>query len=61
VNTRRPWVLAVRGLFTILAVILVVLASATVDVPSEVSLPLVVLAAVVFRSLRNRRRRAAAP
>lgn len=45
---------AAAGLFTVVALIVFVLAGATVGVPSEVSLPLIVLAALVFRSFKNR-------
>lgn len=58
-STDKPWVVAVVGLFTIFAVIVSVLGAANVGVPSEVSLPLIVLAAIGFRSFKNRRRRAA--
>jgi hypothetical protein len=57
VSTRKPWVVAVGVLFLVFAVVLFVLASAAVDVPSEVSLPLIVLAAIAFRMFRNRRGR----
>jgi hypothetical protein len=60
VGARKPWVLAVVGLFTTFVVILFVLASAAIDIPSEVSLPLIVLAAVLLRSFKNRRERHAA-
>jgi len=59
VGTRKPWVVAVVAVSTVLAVIVFVLAAATVGVPSEVSLPLIVLAAIAFRSLRKTRTRAA--
>ena len=55
--THNPWILAVLGLFIIVAVIIFVLAAATVGVPSETSLPLIVLAAIAFRSFKNRRGR----
>jgi hypothetical protein len=45
---------AVVGLVTVVALIVFVLASATVDVPSEVSLPLILLATLAFRSFKNR-------
>jgi hypothetical protein len=59
VRTRKPWVVAVAVLVTVFAVIVFVLASATVGVPSETSLPLLVLAAIAFRSVKNRRARVA--
>src|SRR3954471_12662339 len=59
VRTRKPWVVAIVVLFTVFAVIVFVLASATVGVPSEISLPLLVLAAIAFRSVKNRRARVA--
>ena len=59
VRTRKPWVVAVVVLFTVFALIVFVLASATVGVPSEISLPLLVLAAIAFRSVKNRRARVA--
>jgi len=59
VHTRKPWVVAVVVLFTILALVVFVLASATVGVPSEISLPLLVLAAIAFRSIKSRRARVA--
>jgi len=54
VRTRNPWVLAVAGVFTVVALIVFVLASAAVGVPSEVSVPLIVLAALAYRSFKNR-------
>ena len=59
VRTRKPWVIAVVALFTVFALIVFVLASASVGVPSETSLPLIVLAAIAFRAFRNRRGRVA--
>jgi len=59
VHTRKPWVVAVVVLFTVVALTVFVLASATVGVPSEISLPLLVLAAIAFRSVKNRRARRA--
>jgi len=59
VRTHKPWVVAIVLLFTVFAVIVFVLASATVGVPSEISLPLLVLAAIAFRSVKNRRARVA--
>lgn len=58
-STRKPWVVAALGLFTVLALIVFVLAAATVGIPSEVSLPLIVLAAIAFRSFHKRRQRIA--
>jgi hypothetical protein len=59
VNTRKPWVVAVVGVFTVFTVIVFVLASANVGIPSEISLPLIVLAAIAFRSFKNRCRHVA--
>jgi len=56
VDTRNPWVVAGVGSFIVVALVVFVLLSAAVDVPSEISLPLIVLAALAIRSFRNRRR-----
>jgi hypothetical protein len=55
VSTRKPWVVAVVGLFTVVAVIAFVLASAMIGVPSETSVPLLILLAFIsLGSFRNR-------
>src|SRR5262245_39901274 len=48
--------MAAIGFFTVVALIAVVLVSAAVDVPSELVLPMIVLAALAFRSLKHPRR-----
>jgi len=55
VSTRKPWDVAIVVLLVVFAVVVFVLLSAAVGVPSEISLPLLVLAAIAFRAFRNRR------
>jgi hypothetical protein len=57
VSERDPWVVAGVVLLTIVAVIVFVLAAAMAGVPSEISVPLIVLAAFAVRTFRKRRQR----
>lgn len=54
-RTRNPWVVAVAGLLTVVGVVILVLTSATLGVPSEISVPLMLAAIVTFRWFKNRR------
>jgi hypothetical protein len=58
-SARKPWPVAVVVALMVVALIVLVLAGATVGVPSELSIPLIVLAAIAFRSFKNRRGRVA--